>query len=172
MDNEKRLKYLRDLEKLKASGIKSEDYTSPLEQDVMKVKSLAKEVPEQVTKLQGMTEKIDTKGIAPIISGSDFSSKIEALRALKKAGKKVAGIIPLAGAGMAALSGDPAMAAEELAGDIPVAGQIYEAIKPTESGNPEEEAQMLAERDAMEQYKGSPAAKDRLSKLKALIGKK
>lgn len=89
-----------------------------------------------------------------------------------KLGKKVAGVLPLAGAGMAALSGDPAMAAEELAGDIPIAGQIYEAIKPSDSGNPEEEAEMLAERDAIEQYKGSQASKDRLSKLKSLIGKK
>jgi hypothetical protein len=59
------------------------------------------------------------------------------------------------------------MAAEELAGDIPVAGQVYEAIKPTDSGNVEEERQMIAERNAQEDYSNSPA---RLARLKALQG--
>lgn len=85
-------------------------------------------------------------------------------------GKKAAGIIPLAGVGMAALSGDPAMAAEELATDAAgPAGMAYEALKPDVAGNPEEERQMLAERDAMENYKNSPA---RLDKLKKLMGGK
>lgn len=88
---------------------------------------------------------------------------------IKTGFKKLAGMIPLAGAGMAALSGDPAMAAEELAGDIPVAGQVYEAIKPSESGNPEEERQMLAEDQARKNYEKSPA---RMAKLKALMGQK
>jgi len=85
---------------------------------------------------------------------------------IKGAFKKLAGIIPLAGAGMAALSGEPAMAAEELAGDIPVAGQVYEAIKPTESGNPEEERMLLAEDKARKAYAQSPA---RMSKLQAMM---
>jgi hypothetical protein len=73
-------------------------------------------------------------------------------------GKKVAGVIPFAGAGMAALSGDPAMAAEEAAGDIPILGQAYEAIKPEMAGNPEEERMMLAEDKARKAYAKSPAA--------------
>jgi hypothetical protein len=77
---------------------------------------------------------------------------------LKKLGKKVAGVIPLAGAGMAALSGDPAMAAEEAAGDIPFFGQAYEAIKPEVAGNEEEERMMLAEDKARKAYSQSPAA--------------
>lgn len=88
-------------------------------------------------------------------------------------GKKAAGIIPLAGAGMAALSGDPAMAAEELASDAagPV-GMAYDALKPEVAGNPEEEKMMLAERQAMDSYKNSPASKDaKLAKLKALMQK-
>lgn len=163
------LEKLKQIAKLGSSPIKSPDYTSPLEQDVMKVRGLP-EAPEQVTRLKEMTDKIDTKQIAPILSGEDFADKIAKLRALKAAGKKVAGVIPFAGAGMAALSGDPAMAAEELASDaMGPAGMALEAIRPEEAGNIEEEKQMLAERQALEKYKKSPA---RLSKLRALIGGK
>lgn len=81
-------------------------------------------------------------------------------------GKKAAGIIPLAGVGMAALSGDPAMAAEEAAGDL--TGGVYDAIKSEDAGNRDEERQMLAERQAMDNYDKSPA---RLSKLKAMLWK-
>ena len=163
----KKLKYLRDLEKLKASDIKSEDYTSPLDKDTMIAKG-GQSIPEEVTKIKGMTQHIDTKSPNPLLKSEDFKSKIQSL--LKSnAGKKLAGVIPLAGAGMAALSGEPAMAAEELAGDIPVAGQIYEAIKPSESGNPEEERLMLAEDKARKAYETSPA---RMAKLKALMGQK
>ena len=162
---EKKLKFLRELERLKGAPVKSASYVSPLEQDINVAKGSAPS-PEPVTRIKDATEHIDTKTAKKLISGTDFTSKINALRGL---GKKVAGVIPFAGAGMAALSGEPAMAAEELAGDIPVAGQIYEAIKPTESGNPEEQSQMLAENDALKAYKQSPA---RLDKLRALMGKK
>ena len=75
----------------------------------------------------------------------------------KTLGKKVAGIIPLAGVGMAALSGDPAMAAEELAEDA--VGPLA-ALKPDIAGNPQEEKMMLAERKALENYKKSQAYRD------------
>jgi hypothetical protein len=90
---------------------------------------------------------------------------------LKMLGKKAAGVIPLAGVGMAALSGEPAMAAEELAGDIPVIGQVYEAIKPSESGNPEEERQMLRDRNIQGNYAKSQAYRDArgISEDEALI---
>ncbi len=174
MDKNKQLEYLRGLEKLKASKIKAEDYTSPLEQDIMKVKSLGNETEDAVTKIKGMTQKLDTKEIAPIISGSDFAKKIEALRTLKGAGKKVAGIIPLAGVGMAALSGDPAMAAEELAQDaMGPAGLALEALKSEDAGNVEEEKQMLAERRAQTRYKNSPAATDaRFQRIRNMLGMK
>ena len=165
---DKALEYLRGLDKLRASPIKAEDYTSPLEQDVMRVKG-GQAVPEEVTRIKGTTDKIDTKGIAKLTSGEDFADKIAKIQALRAAGKRAAGIIPLAGAGMAALSGDPAMAAEELAQDaMGPAGLAYEALRPEEAGNPEEERMMLAERQALENYKKSPA---RLAKLKALMGK-
>lgn len=106
---------------------------------------------------------------ATVTGVSDLGSQDKLPDAAKQVGagkfgklsKKVAGIIPFAGAGMAALSGDPAMAAEELAGDVPVAGQIYEAIKPSDSGNVEEEKTMIAEDRARKNYANSPAAMDR-----------
>lgn len=76
----------------------------------------------------------------------------------KKLGKKVAGVIPLAGTAYGLASGDPAMAAEEAAGDIPFVGQAYEAIKPETAGNVEEEKMMLAEDKARKAYAQSPAA--------------
>lgn len=166
-DKDKALEYLRGLEKLKASKIKSEDYTSPLEQDVMKVKGPSTEWDNDFTKkFPGATEHIKTGTSVPLISGSDFKSKIDALRAAKAGGKKLLGALPFAGAGIAALQGDPAMAAEELAMDLPGA----EALRSEAAGqSPEEEAQMLAEIDAQKAYNQSPA---RLAKLKALLGKK
>lgn len=85
--------------------------------------------------VKGVTEHIDTKTVQPILSGAGHMEKIAALRAAKAAGKKLLGALPFAGAGFAALSGDPAMAAEELAQDAagPV-GLAYEAIKPTPTG--------------------------------------
>lgn len=110
----------------------------------------------------------------------------------KKLGKKVAGVIPFAGAGMAALSGDPAMAAEEAAGDIadvaipafvPKLGAAVaapyiglglagaEAFRPDAAGNPEEERMMLAEDKARKAYNKSPAAMDaKEAALKKLRG--
>lgn len=118
-------------------------------------------------KVPNSTTKIDTKSVQNQLSGNDFVEKIAKLRALKGLGQKAMGVIPFAGAGYAALSGDPAMAADELAGDVPVLGQAYEAIKPSDSGNVEEERQMIAERNAQVDYNNSPA---KLARLKALQG--
>lgn len=119
--------------------------------------------------VKGVTDHIDTKSIVPQLSGNDFKAKIAALQALKKGGSKMLGAVPFAGAAYAALQGDPAMAADELAGDVPVLGQAYEALKPTDSGNVEEEREMLAERNAQTDYNNSPA---HLARLRALQGLK
>lgn len=74
--------------------------------------------------------------------------------------KKLIGVVPMAGAAYGLMSGDPAMAAEEAAGDIPVIGQAYEAIRPTDTGNVEEERTMLAEDKARKAYENSPASLD------------
>jgi hypothetical protein len=102
----------------------------------------------------------------PDASKSRFSGLIN------KIGKKAAGVIPLAGAGYAALSGHPAMAAEELAGDVPVIGQAYEAIKSDSAGqSPEEEKMMLGEIQARKNYDASPASQDaKMAALKKIRG--
>ena len=156
---DKQLEFLRGLEKLKASDVKSPTYSSPLDQDVMRVKGspLEKDI---VSKIAGSTDKIDTKQIAKVISGNDFQSKIQSL--LKGGGKKALAALPMAGAIGAALQGDPAMAAEELVMDLPG----MEAVRSEAAGmSPEEERMMLAEIDAQKAYSQSPARMDRLRNL-------
>lgn len=156
---DKDLEFIRGLEKLRSAPIKAEDYTSPLEQDIMKVRGQSP-VKEAVSRISGATDKIDTKEIGKVISGSDFQSKIQSL--LKGGGKKALGVLPMAGAIGAALQGDPAMAAEELVMDIPG----MEAVRSDSAGmNPEDEAMMLAEIDAQKAYDKSPAKMDKLRKL-------
>lgn len=134
---------------------------------VAKKEKIINELGDDMQKLQvGTPVKLKQ---ATITGVSDLGSQDKLPDAAKQVGagkfsklsKKLAGVIPLAGVGMAALSGDPAMAAEELAEDVPVAGQVYSAIKPTESGNREEEKIMLAEDRARRNYANSPAAMDR-----------
>jgi hypothetical protein len=103
-------------------------------------------------------------------------------------GRKVAGIVPGAGAGMALLSGEPAMAAEELGEDAvdlaaPIASRLgagaaagplglaatgaYEALKSGNAGSAEDDAMIRAERDAQKNYMKSKAFQDaRASKEK------
>lgn len=177
-DKDKKLELLRGLEKLKGSKVKSDDYTSDLDKDVIRVKGKPAQ-PEAVTRIKNATDRIDTNQIVKLkdatdhidtrqsqklVSGTDFQSKIQAL--LKNsAAKKALGILPMAGTVAGLMAGDPAMAAEEAAGDIPVLGQAYEAIKPTESGNPEEERLMLAEDQARKNYAKSPARFNRLNNM-------
>jgi hypothetical protein len=103
-------------------------------------------------------QKLNAGGAMKI--ASDSSPKFGILK------KKMMGAVPLLGTAYGLMSGDPAMASEEAAGDIPVIGQAYEAIKPAESGNPEEERMMLAEDKARKAYKESPA---RMAKLQAMM---
>jgi len=110
--------------------------------------------------LKSVTEHIDTKSAWKPTGANDWLEKLANARALKQAGKKVAGVIPLAGTAYAALSGDPAMASEELVGDVPVVGQAYEALKSEDAGNREEERLMLADRNAQRSYAKSGAAQD------------
>ena len=154
MDNDKLIKYLRDLEKLKASGVKSEDYVSPLDNEVNVVKSAA-EPKEKLTKLKNMTQRIDTKSVNPQLSGDDFRNKIASLT--KGGGKKVLGALPLAGAAIAALQGDPAMAAEELMEDA--VGPLA-ALKPESAGDREAERDLMTEIQSRKDYKKSGAYRD------------
>lgn len=131
---------------------------------------LDKTLSEGFKPIKNATEHIDTNSIQKIASPMDVMDKVAAFRAARQAGKKVAGVVPFAGAAYAALEGDPAMAAEELAQDaMGPAGLAYEAIRPSDSGNVAEERQMLAERNAQSDYQNSPA---HLARLKALQGLK
>lgn len=171
MDKNKRLDFIRGLEKLKASGIKSPDYTSPLNDEVLKIPGEIVN-PDEITRIKGMTQKIDTATPMRQLSGNEFTNKINKL-IQNKPTKKILGALPFAGVGMAALSGDPAMAAEELAQDaMGPAGLAYEAIRPETAGNPEDDAMMFAERNALENYENSPAAKDKFAKIRASLGLK
>lgn len=158
MDDEKKKKLLHQFELSRLQN--------STQDNVIKDKTLS----EGFNKTIKGTDKIDTKGIQKIASTNDWLENIAKKKALMKAGKKVMGVVPMAGAIGGLLSGDPAMAAEEAAGDIPFVGQAYEAIKPADTGNVEEERQMIAERDAREAYAKSPA---HLARLRALynIGK-
>lgn len=177
----KDLEFLRGLEKLKAAPVKAEGYTSPLESDIMRVKGSAPEK-ELVQKISGMTDKINTKSAMPLTSGDAFKAKIAGL--LKGGGKKAIATLPFLGAGYAALQGDSAMAADELAGNIPIAGQVYEAIKPEELGGRADERELLKARQSGEMFRApaqqqmpgqnlpeAPEQKNIFAGLKKLFGK-
>jgi hypothetical protein len=163
------MEFKKGKQRLNASPVKSSDYTSPLESDVIRVKP-STALPEEIAdKIHTGTQHFDTKSKQPQLSGSEFSRKIAGLTGIgKRLGKAAITALPFAGAGYAALQGDPAMAADQLTGDIPVIGQAYEALKPEEAGSSTEDRQLMAERDALVNYNNSPAAKDRAARIEAL----
>lgn len=117
--------------------------------------------------MKNATEHINTKQIQNQLTGDSFVDKIAKLRSMNALGKKALSVVPMLGTAYAAMSGDPAMAADEMAGDVPVLGQAYEALKSEDAGNRDEERLMLAERNAQADYANSPA---RAARLKALQG--
>ncbi len=121
---------------------------------------------------QQMRDMLNAKKEQLISEMGDDLQKLNAGKAVsvKKGFKKLAGILPLAGAGMAAMSGDPAMAADELAGDVPLVGQAYDAIKPEAAGDLEADKRIITEIKARQNYDKSPAANDREKKLRQLLG--
>lgn len=150
---------------------------SPLEVTSVPAERLA-DIPQQIENLGGSRVNISNPLEGRAGTLSEVIDKIRSkggsvAKVINPNIKRALGIVPGVGAGIAALQGDPAMAAEELAQDaMGPAGLAYEAIRPTESGNPEEEAQMLAERDAMEDYETSPAGQAaKFAKIKSLLGK-
>lgn len=164
---EKELEFLRGMEKLKAEPIKSPDYKSPLNQDVMPVKGGVAQ-PEQVTRIKGMTEKIDTKGAMPLLSGDAFKNKI----ASRTGGKKLGLAAIMTALGASALP-DSAMASTPVQAGLRALdeGDPSSFLTPPEAGNMEEEFQMLAERNAQEDYNNSPAAKDaKFARIRASLG--
>lgn len=151
---------------------------NPLDVTSIPAENLA-DIPQQIENLGGYRKQIanhvtDSADTLSNVIGKIKSKGGTALRMMNTPGiKKVLGILPMAGAGMAALNGDPAMAAEELAQDAtgPV-GAFYDAVKPDVAGNPEDDAMMQAESDAYQNYQNSPASQNaRFQKLKSLIGR-
>lgn len=132
--------------------------------------------------IKSTSAPVDTKGISKISSGAEFTDKIAKLRALKAAGKKVAGIIPLAGVGMAMMD-SPAASASEMIQDpnvqraalSEIAGPVGDAIDIggdlAEYGldklGEKRDLDLIesSEERARKSYQKSPARLDRLRRL-------
>jgi hypothetical protein len=140
MKPDKNLEQLLGLRKLLGEPIKDEGYTSPLENDTMKVKGGLPPVKEPVTKIKNATDKIDTKQVMKLTPGADFNSKIARLRAMKNLGKIIPGLgaVTALGSGMmsdnASASDTMNSVMEELPGDLPFVGQAYDAIRAEPAG--------------------------------------
>jgi hypothetical protein len=122
-------------------------------------------------KVHSPAEIINPNESVKLKSGKEFLENIAEKRAQRKLtntiGKKIAGIIPMAGTLYGLASGDPAMAAEQAVGDIPVVGQAAEALASDSAGmSAEDENMMLAEEIARRNYAKSPSSKARLAALK------
>lgn len=90
--DEKRQKALEFLRSQNDSSLLDKsNYTSPLNQDVMKVKGnqTMANATEPVTRIKNATQHIDTKTPMNTISGSAFKDKIARLRGLKSIANKI-----------------------------------------------------------------------------------
>lgn len=144
-NKDKDLEFIRGMEKLKASPIRSPDYTSQLSNDTMKVKGGDLPSKEPVTRIKGATDKINTRGFTQPLGNAVDVMKANADKALRmKAMRKLGGVVPGLGAIAALGSGmmsDNASASdtmnnvmEELPGDLPIIGQAYDAIRSEPTG--------------------------------------
>ena len=130
---------------------------------------LDKTLSEGFAPIKNSTEHIDTVSEWP--KTENFTDKIAKIRAARQLGGKVLSALPFAGVGYAALQGDPAMAASEAMGDVPVLGQAYEAIKSDDVGeSADAERMMLNNHNARVDYDKSPAHLARLNALR-MMGK-
>lgn len=160
-----------------------------LDKDVLRASggSMSADVTEPIMKMNVGTEKIDTKQVTPITSGSDFAER-QATRSLKgdlrataraaaeagdtdtlkklkqiaekmsKKASKAAKVIPGVGAVMALAGAEDASAAVPLLDQADSVGM-----------SASEEDQLIAERDAMKDYGKSPASRDRAAALAKLV---
>ena len=130
-EQDRLLKFKRDMEKLGLAPVKSEEYVSPLNDAVNVVKGAYNPNINNKMILKGATEKIDTKPVQKLLSGVDFQDKIQAIlksRAAAKMGKNTLKSIPviggLVGMGSSLMSGDVAAAgldAADVAADLTLA---------------------------------------------------
>jgi hypothetical protein len=164
IDLERKQKLLDERNDRQLSDMQKRNSTPVIKDDSLSTKD--------VWKVKGGSPSVDTKQVQKLSNMDEVAKKIADFRAAKALGKKALSVLPFAGAGYAALQGDPAMAAEELAGDVPVVGQAYEAFKPEGAGqSAEDEKMMLAEIQARKNYDNSPgglAAQARKEALKKI----
>lgn len=169
-DADKKLKFKRDMEKLHSTPIKSPNYTSPLDQDVMKVKRVSGEWDnDYVKKFPNSTEHIDTKSPLSTISGDDFKKKIAGKL------KNPAGKAAMAGIGSMPLLGGLIQAG--------LSGDVLAAIDPTDSENVGEGSDLFDPSMMNEDYRQnspeeqldtsnmSPEEVHRFTKLRALMNR-
>lgn len=126
-ESDKRLKFIRDFEKLLAEPVKAEGYESPLEKENLVFKG-SKPEPEPVTRIKTGTPVIDTKSPQKLLKGEEFAEKIKALTSKKDAPEggrsfaqtrsKMMPVISNAGAISDLAQGNYEKAADTVAGDI------------------------------------------------------
>jgi len=123
---DKKLKFKRDLEKLRAAAVKSSDYSSPLDKEILKARGELLEKEEPI-RIKGTTEKIDTRSGMKLTKGDEFSEKIAKLRAERKASmgskfnktkSKMMPDIPGLSVGLDLLQGNTEEAADTVAEDV------------------------------------------------------
>lgn len=176
--------FQRDLKRLQQAPVeKVDDFQKPMMKDLKpdRINTVGEAVPvknafvaqAEIEAKRQAAKELAGRGAEEVLDYSqfrkEFAQKAKQSKAADVLKKKFMGAIPLAGTAYGLMSGDPAMAADEAAGDVPFVGQAYEAIKPTDSGNIEEERQMIAERNARADYDQSPAHLARLRALQGMI---
>lgn len=160
---EKELERIRGMEKLKSAPVKSPNYTSPLNDDVIKVNGGGVPTVEPVTRIKGTTQKISTNDITPLTNIDEFKNR-------PRKGGKLGIAALLTALGISALP-------ESVQASVPVQtglraveeGDPLSFLMPGDAGNPDEEQLELAEDAARKAYNNSPA---RFGKIRAsMLGK-
>src|SRR5690606_16846025 len=136
---QRELDFIRGKEKLASSPIKAEGYSSPLDQDVMRVKGGTEHINpnREIGRIKGVTEHINTKGVQKIGNAADVmkvnADKIARMKALRKLGSTMPAMGAITALGTGLMSDDVSASeiasnvAQEVIGDLPVVGQAYDA---------------------------------------------
>lgn len=140
---DRELKFIRDREKLRGHSGVDPNYQTPWGKDVHTVKGSAPQA-ETVTRVKSATEHIDTKSPLKVGNAADVmkanAEKASRMKAMRKLGKGLPamGAITALGSGLMSEDASASDIAQdiitELPGDVPVLGQVYDAIRPETSG--------------------------------------
>lgn len=184
MTEEEKLKRELELRRSLTSseGIDKTNYKSPLNQDVMTVKGGSPK-PDPVTRIKNSTQHIDTKSPLRIGDAAEVmkanADKIADMRRLKalkalKALPAIGTVVGLASAGERAYAGDMDSARDELASAIDPTG-ISDGILMVKDyvderlDNRTANQMRSAEFKAANDYRNSPAARDREAAIEAML---